>query len=869
MMPEFPQDQINRVGQDPTAVIQAANQKQWCTLAGWVEPLDRATVQCRRSGLTFQLKQKPGLTAELLPFPQDGSSPTAKVRYTTTAGGAPQERTLKAAVDNERGVFRLELPFETTQVYDELLTAMTSPDCTIALEIVYTHPYQTRVSSPGPIRDQPGPIIRDHRLESRPIRRGGIGGGLSGSRPVLMKAQLSPAMMTAAAPSSMLAQKMTLARPMLERADIAQIDPQLFAGARPDFHRVVVRPPQPTTQQEVLQDGQFPEKQLTVDLRRARTDESVFPDLPRQARNGWGQLKNPNPARPDPLHYCDSPRLDTFYYLPTNFKLGYYIQPGTDGAAGRPPLRVELYRSDEGEDRIKATLVALPCIENAERESLRRFLSDQLLQKLQPFVRLEAKSGLQAKFVDDFASGSAANVQTLPSRIRFQDLEVIPDDRLVVRFDMPAMAYPIFSELLKRGIFGRVTLSEKDFQAAIEVRLQLDDIVTNSVKVEYHEPAPASEGASTDSGKGTISVQNLLDFPLQLSSLDLNLLDTGELSDMILAAEAYQLLPSPQILAPRPDASSKVSFPVEPKTLSAWDQTLVESGQLRVQSGSVDDWLNRVHRDASLQPYDFKAKLQIVAPASIRDRVQLLRLRLFRDQSSAERGRLDVTPDAASPVLNISMTLEELVNSDANASSFSVEYETLSQEGVFSLPQRVKVNPGDTLVLRALVESPGSTITVDYQGPGGPVREDLDRAAADQLISRLRGEGKHWEVYVKQKAAEPTGEQPAGSGSTPSSAPESSPGVRVTVVTDLASVAFQNGSLKKVFVILKGPKEGDPQSSFFFDASNQSNAVWQTPGLTAPPFRFEVTYLYTNNQTREVSGTISDLTLLLDPPAVA
>ncbi len=64
-------------------MIQAANQKQWCTLAGWVEPLDRATVQCRRSGLTFQLKQKPGLTAELLPFPQDGSSPTAKVRYTT------------------------------------------------------------------------------------------------------------------------------------------------------------------------------------------------------------------------------------------------------------------------------------------------------------------------------------------------------------------------------------------------------------------------------------------------------------------------------------------------------------------------------------------------------------------------------------------------------------------------------------------------------------------------------------------------------------------------------------------------------------------------------------------------------------------
>ena len=349
----------------------------------------------------------------------------------------------------------------------------------------------------------------------------------------------------------------------------------------------------------------------------------------------------------------------------------------------------------------------------------------------------------------------------------------------------------------------------------------------------------------------------------------MNLLDTGELSDLILDAEVQQLLPSGGSLAARAEAAGKIAFPVEPKVLSAWDHTLIEPGQLRVQGGSVDDWLNRVHRDTSMQPYDFLVKLQIVAPTSIRDHVQLLRLRLYKDQDNTERSRLDLTPETVAPGLSIPMTLEELASSGANASSFSVEYETLSQDGVFSLPQRIKVSPGDTLVLRALVEGPRALLTVEYQGPSGPVREDLERPAAEQLINRLRGEGKHWEVYVKQRPVEPGGagqqQEPAD---TPDSAAEASPGVRVTIITDLAAVAFQNGSLKKVFVVLKGPEEGGPQSSFFFDASNQAGAVWQTPGLTSPPFRFEVTYLYTNNQTREVTGTMSDLTLVLDPPAL-
>src|SRR5262245_63698288 len=68
VMPEFPQDQIDQLQADPGTIIQAADQKQWCTLTGWLEPSDLATVQCRRSGLTVQLKRKQGVAAELLPF---------------------------------------------------------------------------------------------------------------------------------------------------------------------------------------------------------------------------------------------------------------------------------------------------------------------------------------------------------------------------------------------------------------------------------------------------------------------------------------------------------------------------------------------------------------------------------------------------------------------------------------------------------------------------------------------------------------------------------------------------------------------------------------------------------------------------------
>ena len=101
-------------------------------------------------------------------------------------------------------------------------------------------------------------------------------------------------------------------------------------------------------------------------------------------------------------------------------------------------------------------------------------MDDQLLH-LQPFIHLEPKSGIKAEFVQDFTSRSKDDPRTLPVQIVFLPLDVVPDDRLKFSFDMPADQYPIFCELMKFGIFGRVKLlSEAGLATDVSVRLQLE-----------------------------------------------------------------------------------------------------------------------------------------------------------------------------------------------------------------------------------------------------------------------------------------------------------------------------------------------------------------------------------------------------------
>src|SRR5439155_26663740 len=91
-------------------------------------------------------------------------------------------------------------------------------------------------------------------------------------------------------------------------------------------------------------------------------------------------------------------------------------------------------------------------------------------------------------------------------------------------------------------------------------------------------------------------------------------------------------------------------------------------------------------------------------------------------------------------------------------------------------------------------------------------------------------------------------------------------GPSVTIVTDLATVALQAGTLMRIFVVLKADQDSAPQSSFSFDAANHDQINWTPSGVTIPPFRYQITYLYPGNKVAQSSGTSSNLTLILDPP---
>src|SRR5262249_41512611 len=144
------------------------------------------------------------------------------------------------------------------------------------------------------------------------------------------------------------------------------------------------------------------------------------------------------------------------------------------------------------------------------------------------------------------------------------------------------------------------------------------------------------------------------------------------------------------------------------------------------------------------------------APPSIRDRVQLLRLRLFKDGDATVRSRQDLLPNADAPVLCVSMSLEELMGKEGKAPTFSIEYETLALDGTLSPSQRVAVSSEVTsLPLRAIVPTADTIFTVESEGGSGTVRQDATAAGLAPLIAQLRNEGKHWEIFTREPTAGP------------------------------------------------------------------------------------------------------------------
>lgn len=835
-MPRFTPEAIQPLQGNPAAVVSSEDGKQWCGLAGWLKPPGEAVVQCRRSGLTIRLDKQAAVSAAVLPF--EANSPAASLTYLVDGRPAPP-RPMQVSVDTAKGCLQLGLAFAKPDEFGEVLAAMTTPAANAAIEVTYSHDYEVKQPPPPPegeIRVRPRPDILRAEPRVRP--------GVFVAQPHLMRAEPIAARPAVAQPVIAHA---AVARPAFDMAVLADkrtaMDVRKALGA--DARRIwIKRPPPPQGDRYV--DGTY-SAGFRIELKMSRDDAAVFPDLPRLTRNGWGQVpRNPR------LYFCDSESPDTFYYLPCLYKLGFYSDPGSAGAEGLPPLRVEMYRSEAGEDRVRATLVAIPTISDAEREELRRYLVQDVIRNLQPFVYLEMKRGLEARFTGDFTSGAAADAAALPVNIRFDLVESAAHEKLVLRFDMPAMLYSVFCEMLRKKIQGRLQLSEKNFEAAVKVELELDEVVTNLVNV-----TEAAEDAQP-----RVSVANPLPYPVEISSVAIHYLDVGEQFHMVYEAES-QRLPATR-LETRGSGGETASFPLGAQRMAAWDNTVLEPGMLSVQAGTAQEWLDRVHRDPSMQPYDFRVQVNLSVPPSGRDRVQLVRAKLLKLGDPAVRSQVDLLPSAASQTVPVRVRLEELMGSGGRGAAFAFEYETLYTDETFSLPQRKLIDlDRDNILLRALVEPPGCTYTVESESPSGTERtEAASRQAAAQLIDRLRREGRTWDLFAKAPApVEPVGPTPPD---TPLEPVPETPRVEVGIVTDLLEAAFASGKVKKAFVVLT--PAGGAQSSFVYQAGALEPKVWRPREANPFPYRFEITYLYTNGQTREVNGSAGDATLILDPP---
>ena len=821
-LPLFSGAEDRQLKADASAVVATDDGQRWAALPGWLrvpsDDPDALKVQCRRSILTVEIDARSEAAIQLLPLTT--SPPKAELVY-HGPDGLERRRPLQVVLDSRARALKLNLPFPDTSegrtLYGEVVDAMSRPPRGVSVEVTGGHRYNIpKVQRPrfdvAVLHDTPGlavaerPIVRDHRVAAdRPVVRDHR---VAVERPIVRNHRV-------------------VVNPDLTSQPVVVVPPRVSEPTEPP-------PPVEVTLEHLLRFPVF----------RRLDDASAYPDLPRQQQNGWGQV--PGREGKKALLFRDSPRPDAFFYLPTAFKLGFY----GDAQAGLPPMRADQYLDEAGGYRVKVTLVALPFIGEAEREELRTYLRDVELDRMIPYVRLAPAGGLQASFQSELGAGPASDARILPASIRFTAAEVVPDERLILQFDMAATDYALFCELLRQGLRGQVQLAAEGVRHGVDVRLELDDVVTNALSV-------GQEGVEEEGALPKVLVGNLLDLPVELSSVRVGLVDTGQVAGMVFEAEEQELARGQRL-----DPRGTVSLPVTPRGIESWDETVVLLGPARVDGGTPEEWLDRVHRDPSLQPEAFHVKLQAIIPATGADRLQLLRLRLFRDGEAAPREERELLPGSGPLGLPVRMTLAELAGE--GGTGFSLEYDSLFTDGGASLPQRVALDPGTRdLPLLALIETPGATYRVEHGG----TPEELDRASAAALVSRLRQEGKRWRVYsIQPKPGEPVGgvgEQPV----TPTPEPEPQPSIsQATVLADLLAGALETGQLQRAFVVLRAPGQSIT-STLVFDLEHRETQTWRPTAGTIPPFEYKITYLYAGGKFKQVEGNEEGLMLVLDPPA--
>lgn len=876
--PLFSQDEAKKL-EDRSHVQSLTDEsgRKWRPLSTWLEASSStaASVLCRKSGLTVQLKAGVDPKQVLL-LPIAGKL-QAVLKYTAPSGVEEQQAFGDGVrIDEEQGSVQVILPFvaggDGAAQYERVIAAMDRSESQARVELSCQHAYTVRV--PVGSGTQPGNGgIRPRRPVRIPFGGHVVPEDAPPASSVLSR--LSPEVLEALRPL-----RPEIRGELLRPVPIERVRELGNLGRFVLPHGVLERDPgeagepQATTKKMNLKDN------FTVSLlRRIDQNPGVFPDLPGPNRAEWSQLSvGGRPA----IYFKGTERFDTYLYVPTSFRCGFFVPSLAQPV--RPPLYVSTYLDSSGQYRVKATLTAVPFLDDADREALRSHILTSVLKNTMPFVQLQPAGGLSASFAADFSPAtSGSGPQVMPANIRYTisaGLEAV----LVFEFDMSAVdeSYAIFCELLRRGLSGRVMLKEgtAGLQTAVDVLLCLDQPVGHGLSLQLIPSPAGDEGASPAISRPQLRVENLLPYPVQIASLVAYEVARGEdlVPGLILEAQGQNLLAGgPRELAQAGTTGAQLALDLPAwQSELRWKDLVVSLGDVIARAGTTQEWLDRVHHDPSLQQHAFRVKVRVLfAPlpdAAAADPIEFVQVRLYTVGNTNPREQRQVRRSDDAWDLTVHMTLFELAGSTGKLPQLVMEHYTVYKDGRLGLPQRTPLTLQTTEVsLLSLSERADSRYVVEASGTreDGPDHKGLTAAETQQRITALLTQGQVWALYLAAPPAETPENTVTGTPTAPQNPTQPTAGATVAVVTELLAPMLSSGIVKMAFVTLQpAPFSVDtPMSTFRFDAQSSAPVQWMPATGTVPPFKFKIVYVYENGSTKSVEGIETNVVLLLDPPA--
>jgi hypothetical protein len=762
--PLFTPDQIQALTSDQNAVITSTTGSSWCELNTWLDwpaKAHDATWVCRSSQLTITL---PAARSDAQVLPLSSGYPTAALAL--PSGPLP----LTASVDSSglRLVAPIGADVAGQSLYDALIGVLTaSGGATLTVSCAHDVTVQTPAPPPPPPPptdpvDVPDPSElppgRMHKLPYLPLEAQSlrvapladsaavtaepVAAAVTAEEPVAAAVTAEEPVAAAVTAEEPVAAAPALASLAIDRNALLRID-------RPDWGRLWEPPPRTSTTSVQTTVVRADTATLTS---HGRDDADAFPDVAHASTNGWMQI---TPASGTGSLYCKpGERPELFYYLPTEYRLGFHADDATD--APTLPFRVTWSRDSNGTATVAVQLVAMPVLDDGDRATLRSFLRNHPLASAPDYVELVPAATLTASFQGEFIPSDGPLATTIVPNLSGADTS----DLLDISFTMPQQYYGVFVTLMQAGIRGRVTLSDgAGLTVAVPVSLDLANVVTNAIAAG----ATAPSGTSTT---GTVTLTNRLTDPVSLDALGLDVAYVGPQSGIVFDAQHVELLPPSQTIAP----GATVTLPFTP-TIAQATRLAVTPGVVTVHGPSPSDWINTVNRESPQAP-KLTVKLTPFVPDVTRvpaaATVQALAATVYAAGATvAQQGPMPLPLGTDTP-LDIDLTLVQLAGLGDGSTDVFLEYVSLFTDGSQSLPQRLALTLTQTaLILPALLEVPGATFVVTSGTPSSFTNQH----DAEVFIDGLRAAGKTWTVDTVAAAPSPPAPSPPAAPAASSPAP--------------------------------------------------------------------------------------------------